>query len=338
MRRLLASCLAFVTMPAPLLTPQLGRGGSQQSSQVSQALQRRFQAGEVRLYRIQLNVRSELDGDRAETIGAKTYVRPFSRRAEGRWTWRASHRVLRIEPDGSAEIEETLHDFGGPGAPASPAADPEEEKLRATMNQAMASWVGSGSRILRYRETRSEGAAKVSAEGGPGLGEASPPLLTLWLLRALRPAASLPDRPIVFGDTWQEPRMARIAEWSGVYGTESGEWLEAGNNASSEPAARLLTVQQIVGSVIAGAEKPPEGTARGNFHGESLATLSLSDGRVLEATRSATREISWTLKPVEGLERPPQFRARLSVQIEIQECEGACPSDSESPSAVRPRE
>jgi hypothetical protein len=338
MRLLLASCLALVTMPAPHLARLPGRRTSRQSSQASQALRRRFQAGEVRLYRIQLTVRSELDGDRAETIGAKTYVHPFSQRAEGRWTWRATHRVLRVELDGSAEIEETLDDFGGPGAPASPAADPEEEKLGATMNRAMASWSGPGTRILRYRETPSRGAIGVSAEGGPGLGEASPPLLMLWLLRALRPAASLPDRPIVFGDRWQEPRMARITEWSGVHGTESGEWLEAGDNATSEPAARLLTVQQIVGSVVAGTEKPPEGTAQGSFHGESLATLSLGDGRVLEAARSATREISWTLTPVEGMERPPQFRARLSVQIEIQECEGACPSDGESPSAVRPRE
>jgi hypothetical protein len=338
MRRLLASCLAVVTMPALLVSPQPGRRVWRRSTQASQALRRRFQAGEVRVYRIQLTVRSELDGDRAETIGAKTYVHPFSRRAEGRWTWRATHRVLRIAPDGSAEIEETLDDFGGPGAPASPGSDPEEEKLRATMNQAMVSWAGSGSRMLRYRETGSEGAMKISAEGGPGLGEASPPLLTLWLLRALRPAASLPDRPIVFGDTWQEARMARIAEWSGVHGTESGEWLEAGNNGAAEPAARLLTVQQIAGSVIAGAEKPPEGSAQGSFHGESLATLSLSDGRVLEAARSATREITWTLRPVEGLERAPQFRARLSVQIEIQECEGACPSAGESPSAVHPRE
>lgn len=338
MRRLLASCLAVVTMPAPVLTAQPGWRASRQSSQASQALRRRFQAGEVRLYRIQLTVRSELDGDRAETIGAKTYVHPFSRRAEGRWTWRATHRVLSVEPDGSAEIEEMLDDFGSPGAPASPAADPEEEKLRATMNQAMASWSGPGSRVLRYRETRSEGAIKVGVEGGPALGEASPPLLTLWLLRALRPAASLPERPIVIGDRWQEPRMVRIVEWSGVHGTESGEWLEAGKNASSEPAARLLTVQQIAGSVVSGTEKPPEGTARGSFHGESITTLSLSDGRVLEAARSATREISWTLRPVEGLERAPQFRARLSVQIEIQECEGACPSDSESPSAVHPRE
>jgi hypothetical protein len=107
-----------------------------------------------------------------------------------------------------------------------------------------------------------------------------------------------------------------------VQGYESGEWLLA--PGSPEPAARLLINQQITGTVSTGAEKPPEGYAEGRFQGESLATLSLNDVSFLAATRSASREITWTLAPVSGLDHPPQFRARLSAQIEIEECHGSC--------------
>ena len=72
---------------------------------------------------------------------------------------------------------------------------------------------------------------------------------------------------------------------------------------------------------------PEAGAAQALFHAESLTTLALLDGRVFSAERSAAREISRTLDAVPGLPDPPRFRARLSVQVQIEDCkDSACRS------------
>ena len=65
---------------------------------------------------------------------------------------------------------------------------------------------------------------------------------------------------------------------------------------------------------------PEAGAAQARFYAESLTTLALMDGRVLAAERSAVREISRTLDAVPGLPEPQRFRARLSVQVQIEDC------------------
>ncbi len=281
-----------------------------------------FAAGATTQYRIQLTVRSELHGEQPETVGAKTYVRPFSRAAERRVEWRATRHILSVSADGGADIEEQLDSFDeGSGLSYSP-EDEDTRKLDQSLEAVVRKWIEPDSRTIRYRETSSGQLTGLGADGVPALDEASPPLLTLWLLRALRPAVTLPTRPVEFDVRWQEPRTAKLDGWTNVHGYEGGEWLVA--PGSPEPAARLLASQQILGIVTGGPEKPPEGNAEGRFQGESLATLSLNDGSLLAATRSGAREITWTLAPVAGLDHPPQFRARLSAQIEIEECHGSC--------------
>jgi hypothetical protein len=81
---------------------------------------------------------------------------------------------------------------------------------------------------------------------------------------------------------------------------------------------RVHIVQQITGRVASGRDMPAEGAAEGRFHAESLATISLVDGHLTAATRSAVREISWTV-PAPGLAEPPRFGGRLSVEIQIEE-------------------
>ncbi len=290
--------------------------------------ERTFTAGSTTQYRIQVSVRTELEGQQPDTIGAKTYVHPFSRTAERRIAWRSTVHILSVGSDGAAEMEETLNDFSSSTGEASPAGDADAAKLTKALEEMSADWTKPETRTFRYRERPTGQLLGLESEFAPAIVEASPPLLTFWLLRALRPVAALPARPISIGDHWQEPRGVLLEGWDEVQGTENGEWLEparAGNSsADAEPAVRLLVIQQIQGKIAAGPEKPPEGAADGRFHAESLATLSLSDGRVLSATRSATREITWTLAPVPGLEHAPEFHARLSVQIEIEECHGPC--------------
>ena len=331
-RRTLRELALFISTLAALSAFAQQRHASKTPSPNSDPpkFERTFTVGSTTQYRIQVSVRTEVEGQQPETIGAKTYIHPFARTAERRIAWRSTVHIVSLSPDGAAVIEETLNDFSSTTSDSSPANDVEAIKLTKALEDMSADWTKPESRIFRYRELPAGQLLDLNSEGVPTIVEASPPLLTLWLLRALRPVAALPARPITIGDHWLEPRDVTLPGWTEIKGTENGEWLEPthGHTSTSdtEPSIRLLTVQQIQGKISDGPEKPPEGAADGRFHAESLATLSLTDGRVLSATRSATREITWTLVPVPGLDRPPEFHARLSVQIEIEECHGPCTS------------
>jgi hypothetical protein len=278
-------------------------------------LERSFSVGAAHAYRVRLTLRSELAGQRPVSTGAQVYVEPFSRSVEVTLSWRATSRVTAVAEDGAALLEEVLDEFDAAQFRVVP-DDDDVKKLAAALADAVKSW--SIPRTLRYGETPGGQLIALPPEGVPALGENAPPLLTLWLLRALRPAVTLPGKPIVFGERWQEPRSARFDNWSNVRGIESGEWLEA--SGSVEPSVRLHIVQQISGGVAAGADMPEAGAAQALFHAESLTTLALLDGRVFSAERSAVREISRTLDAVPGLPDPPRFRARLSVQVQIEDC------------------
>ncbi len=278
-------------------------------------LERSFSVGAAHVYRVRLTLRSELAGQRPVSTGAQAYIEPFSRSAEVTLSWRATSRVTAVAEDGAALLEEVLDEFDAAQFRVVP-DDDDVRKMSAALADAVRSWTVP--RTLRYRETPAGQFSALPPEGVPALGENAPPLLTLWLLRALRPAVTLPGKPIVFGERWQEPRAARLDNWSNVRGIESGEWLDA--SGSAEPAVRLHIVQQISGQVAAGADMPEAGAAQALFHAESLTTLALLDGRVFSAERSAVREISRTLDAVPGLPDPPRFRARLSVQVQIEDC------------------
>jgi len=278
-------------------------------------LERSFLAGMSASYRIQLLVRSEIQGQQPVQIGAKTYVKPFSREAHGRLSWRATKHVISVRADGTADIEEVLDEAESAQAGGS-SADEETEKLVKAVRDALEQW--GVMRALRYHETRTGQLTDLTVDGAPPLEEPSPPVLTLWLLRALRPGVALPAAPIRFGELWNEPRTAQLPHWADVRGSEAGGWLAA--TGFAEPTARLHVVQQLSGTVTSGAEKPPEGTAQARFHAESVNTVSLGDGRLMAATRSATREITWTLAQVNGLRQRPEFRGRLSVEVQIEAC------------------
>lgn len=312
--------LLFVFLSGFLLA---GSGGYRQGK----PLERAFAAGATARYRVELLVRTELAGQRPVRVGVKGYAEPFTRFVEARISWLATEHTLSIGSDGVAEVEETLSGFSGIASSAATGDDPEWKKLAVALEDALRGWARA--RTLRYRASRAGELRGLPRKGGPLLDEASPQLLTPWMVRALRPAAALPARPIRFGERWQEARTVTLPGWDNVQGAESGEWLEAPE--SVEPAARLQIVQQITGTVTSGSERLAAKTGganplsvTGRFHGESLATVSLMDGHLLRATRSATREITWTLAPGEGFEQPLRFQGRLSVQVRIEECGGNC--------------
>jgi hypothetical protein len=152
---------------------------------------------------------------------------------------------------------------------------------------------------------------------------------------AVRPAVALPKRPIELGATWTAPRAVELPGWSAIEASEENSWLAPDENAATEPAVRLLTVQQIAGNVASpesGSGNSPVNNptksnpagARAAFHAESLATVSLKNGAVLAASRSASRELSWVPALAKGAGRPPRFHARLAAEITVEECHGSC--------------
>ena len=279
-------------------------------------LLRTFAQGAAESYRVEVTVRSELRGVRAETIGAKTYVRPFTQAADGTLTWNAARRIVAVLADGSAEIEETREPVA-----AAYRCEPEEDaaarKLQEALRGASEKWEQRFT--LRYRETRDGRMQGLPAEEAAGFGEEEPRLLAPWLLHALRPSVILPAAPLRFGERWQHRPQGRVPPWSAVQGAETGEWAAAPGDA---PAATLHVTQELTGEIpaaeIPGAAAAREGAARrGSFFADALSTVSLLDGSLLSAVRSAARETSWTLAPVEGLPEPPRFAAKLSVSVTI---------------------
>ncbi len=286
-------------------------------------LLRAFKAGDVQHYRVELTVRSEVQGQRPRQVGRQTFAEPFTDSAEVLLSWEATRLVSSLEADGSAQIEEALHDFStllavsgrdGEPAPAQPLLD------------ALMAWTRQIKSPLRYGESRSGQLQGLGADAGPVLDDA-PPVLTLWLRRALRPTAALPARPPREGDHWLEPRAVRLPPWTNVQGTESGGWLAGPMpERSVVKLIQLHTVQQISGQLPAsaamGSEPPPQG--EGRFHAESLAALVHLGaplyggyGALHSATRSATLELSRVMENMPTLNEAPVFRARLTVQVKI---------------------
>jgi hypothetical protein len=287
----------------------------------SQPTLRTFRINKISKFRTTLRIRTEIEGQKPTSIGARTFLQPISTWLEQNISGQATRKIISINPDGSAEIEENLSNYASTTTTSDANENSETNKLRAEAESVLNKWTAP--RTLRYRETPSGQISGLSADVIPPLDESGPRVLTAWLLRALRPTAALPAHPLTFGGHWQEPRAVQFAEWTAITASESGEWLAppTGIRQRGEPTIKLQTTQEIAGTVTSGAEKPAEGNATAHFHAESLSTLALDDLRVISASRTATRDILWTLAPVAGLGKPPQYRGRLFVEISIQVCD-----------------
>ena len=286
----------------------------------SQPALRNFAKNKITTFRTTLRIRTEIEGQKPSSYGAKAFLRPISTWLEQNVSWQSTRKIISVNPDTSAEIEEQLTNFTSGTAASDETENSETKKLAGDAEAALSKWTVA--RTLRYRESTSGQIAGITAEAVPPVDESAPRVLTAWLIRALRPTTALPARPLNFGEHWQEPRAVQFAEWTATSASEAGDWLApVGVRQRGEPTIKLQTTQEIIGTVSSGAEKSAEGNAAAHFHAESLSTLALDDLRLMSASRSATRDILWTLAPVEGLEKPPQYRGRLIVEISIQVCD-----------------
>jgi len=284
------------------------------AQQAEAPLLRTFQAGDVQRYRVELRIRASADGQRARKVGRQTFAEQFSESSSGSLSWRATRRVLNIQPDGSAEIEETLDEF---------AISETDGQLKEDLEAALREWSQGQKHTVRYREATNGQMFGLAVESGPLLDQ-DPPVLTLWLRRALRPTTALPARAPRVGDKWSEGRRVQLPPWNNLIGSEEFAWLEAPDPAAS--AARLISlhvVQQISSPTPARAMEGPHWLGR--FHGESVSTLVHAGaplyggyGGLYSAARSGTRETTHVGERIPTLADLPVFRARTAAEVRIQ--------------------
>jgi hypothetical protein len=285
-------------------------------------LTRHFVASVEERYQVTLILRAESHSVTTETVAAQTYVTPVVHAAEVSLHWRANRKILSIQDDGFAAIEERL-------VPASqqcegaPPSEKTDAALQLSLKEFCTTWLKA--EIIRYMENKSGALRDVSPSTNENalspLAETAPPLLSLWLKRAVRPNVILPQVPFEIGATSQQSFQPASSVLKNAHGSETTEWLDA---QGETPAAMLHVVQQLVWSAA-----PPAAAVRvesresqtqkdESFFADSLSTVSLQDGSLLSANRSASRTTSRHVDPVPGLPQPPEFSSKLTVTVTIE--------------------
>jgi hypothetical protein len=287
----------------------------------SRPLTRHFVASVAERYQVTLSLRAESHSVTTETVAAQTYVTPVVHAAEVSLHWRAERRILSVQDDGSAAIEETL-------VPASqqceeaPPSEKTDAALQLSLKAFCTTWLKA--EIIRYTENKSgalRDASSTASDALPPLAETSPPLLSLWLKRAVRPSVILPHLPFEIGATSQQSLQPASNVLKNAHGSETTEWLDA---RGETPDATLHVVQQLSWNAT-----PPAAAVRveshesqtqkhESFFADSLSTVSLQDGSLLRANRSASRTTSRQVDPVPGLPEPPEFSSKLTVTVTIE--------------------
>lgn len=269
-------------------------------------LTRRFEAGAKESYQANLRLQIEVHGVRPETAAGKTVLKPYILSAEMEASWIAARTANTVDAGGAATLDESLSSIAVT-CPHHDAQLPDkalEDSLHDICTQ-LKNW-----HALHYIE-RDDGLIRDLPEQNLSLGEDSPALLTAWLRRNLRPSVIFPKESFHLGLVSQRPVHA-----NNMNGSETIEWLEGSNDP---PAAALHVVQDLswnepgAGGGFSNADGTPPGAT--TFYADSKTTVSLLDGSVLSAVRTASRESKRTPGPVEGLPKSPEFASKLTVAI-----------------------
>ena len=284
-------------------------------------LSRFFVAGTEERYVVSITLKAQTQIVSTETVASKTYVMPVTHAAEVRLKWRATRRIVSAGKDsGSAEIEENLSEeqpcwaIPQPGEISDAQLEASLGRLCATMRSPL---------TLRYTENAKGALHEAGVPDLPlDLGEEAPPLLALWLRRAVRPNIVFPSLTFEAGARARQELRPSGDLLKNAQGSESSEWLDA---QSDTPAASLHIVQQLSWDPPARPANPadvathPESRQRHeSFFADSITTLSLVDGSVLRTDRLASRTASHNMEPVAGLPEPPQFSSKLTISVTIE--------------------
>lgn len=263
-------------------------------------------------YALTVRVRLETEAAQVVPIGAKQYVQPARATIEVRARFLINQKLWA-----SAQGDNRVVKVEQVAAEAAVASRDDEatHTLRAALDRVVSSWKKfDGDVYQSHRPARTQ-AWPLSL--GLGLEEDSPAYLTAWLEEAVQtvPLANVPasERAWSRAQAELEALERKFAQEPSQTATFRGEpaniFLATASLSSRRPVAALAPAlrEQGVREEL-------------SFHAEEHDVVSAEDGRLLRATRSASRETRWIL-PVKSEGRLPSFRARLSSTVAIEELE-----------------
>jgi hypothetical protein len=273
-------------------------------------LTRTFVRGSEEHYQLSVAIRVETHGISTERIGEKTYATPYAHVAEGQLSWRATRQVMAVKDEGRAGIRESLDQFR---LSCDSSSDSTPADLQKSVRETCAGWQTPS--LMNYEED-TFGLIRGLPQGVSELIGPDSPLLSLWLRRAFRPSVILPKAPLHFGDHASHRISNSSGDIANPEGEESVEWLEA---PSDTPAATLHVSQNLSWIDPPKKKTVSDSTGKPNirqlFYADSLNTISLLDGSLIKASRSATCETKELLDPVPGLPDAPEFGSKLTVTV-----------------------
>jgi len=299
--------------PAPLIFFALAVWPIHPTLAQDQPLAHTFVRDREERYQVTVTIHIETHGISSEKIGERAYANFFAHQADGQVSWRSVRRISSLKPDGSAAISETLDSFQTKCEEDS-SSKTFDAGLQKSVQDTCASWQNLSE--MDYEEEKFGLVRGLPDAASEMIGSGSP-LLSLWVRHAFRPSVILPKAPFHFGERTAH-RIEAIPSTGKPkpQGEESMEWLEAAGNT---PAATLHVSQNLTwidSPASIGLEK--DGAApnpRHLFYADSLNTISLLDGSLLKASRSATHETRDTLDPVPGLADAPAFGSKLTITV-----------------------
>ena len=277
-------------------------------------LTRTFIAGTEERYQVTGTIRVETHGISTKKEGDKAYASFYTHVAEGQVNWRATRQIVSVLPDASGVIAEYLDRFQAScdGVPSSESFD---GALQKSVQDTCADW-----RTLvqmRYEEEKL-GVIRGTFTPVIQVSGADSPLLPLWIRRAFRPSAILPKTPIQFGVRSTQKIRSDSEGESDLKGEETTEWLVSSEEiptATLHVSQDLRWVDPSPKSASTGfGSKPP---MRQYFYADSLNTISLLDGSLVKASRSATRESKELFDALPDFINPPDFGSKLTITVTI---------------------
>ena len=270
-----------------------------------------------------LNVKVESHSVTTETVAAQTYVTPVLHTAELNLRWRSVRSILAVNGDGSAAIQETLTPAGPQCEEVPQPRDQTDPALQLSLKKFCTLWLKM--ETIGYTESDRgvlrTATSSASENALPPLAETAPQLLSLWLKRAVRPSVILPQLQFEIGATSRQSFHPAANILKNARGSETAEWIDA---QGETPAVTLHVVQQLLwnaptASETANSEAMQLHTQRDeSFFTDSLSTLSVLDGSLLRANRSASRTSTRHVDPVAGLSQPPDFSSKLTLALTIE--------------------
>lgn len=300
-----ARAILFVALSVCISRPMLAQ---------EKALTRTFVAGAEERYQVNVAIRIETHGVSTEKVGDKAYTDFYTHEASGEVSWRSTRKIISVNPEGTAAVEEVLDHFV-----ASCDKDPTAKSFNAALQKSVRDTCANWQSFLQmnYEEEKLGLIRGLPSAVGDLTGSDSP-LFSLWLRRAFRPGVILPKGPLNFGyrAAHKISNPYRIA--SNPEGEELVEWLDG---PADPPAAILHVSQNLTWANAASQQNASTVTDKPNkrqiFYSDSLNTISLLDGSLLKASRSASHETKDTLEPVPGLPDPPAFGSKLTITVTI---------------------